>query len=82
MANGSNKKFFDFDLLKRVMRFAAPYKRRFFWSIALAIILAAFTPVRPILIQLTVDKYISGGIWNWVLLITIIQIGLLFVESA
>ena len=80
MANG-NKKFFDFDLLKRVMRFAAPYKRRFYWSIALAIILAAFTPVRPILIQVTVDKYISGGIWNWVLIITIIQIALLFVES-
>jgi hypothetical protein len=36
MANGINKKFFDFDLLKRVLRFAAPYKRRFYWSIALA----------------------------------------------
>jgi hypothetical protein len=33
MANGINKKFFDFDLLKRVLRFAAPYKRRFYWSI-------------------------------------------------
>ncbi|HEX6846343.1 MAG TPA: ABC transporter ATP-binding protein [Chitinophagaceae bacterium] len=81
MANGLNKKFFDFDLLKRVMRFAAPYKRRFYWSIALAIMLAAFTPVRPILIQITVDKYISGGLWNWVLIITIIQIALLFLES-
>jgi ATP-binding cassette subfamily B multidrug efflux pump len=81
MANGSNKKFFDFDLLKRVMRFAAPYKRRFYWSIALAIVLAVFTPVRPILIQITVDKYISGGIWNWVLIITIIQIAFLFLES-
>jgi ATP-binding cassette subfamily B multidrug efflux pump len=81
MANGRNKKFFDFDLLKRVMRYAAPYKRRFYWSIALAIILAAFTPVRPILIQLTVDKFIAQGIWKWVLTITIIQIALLFLES-
>lgn len=81
MANGINKKFFDFDLLKRVMRFAAPYKRRFYWSIALAIILAAFTPVRPILIQITVDKYITEGIWKWVLWITIIQIAFLFLES-
>jgi len=81
MANGTNKKFFDFDLLKRVMRFAAPYKRRFYWSIALAIILATFTPVRPILIQITVDKFISAGIWKWVLWITIIQIGFLFLES-
>jgi len=81
MANGLNKKFFDFDLLKRVMRYAAPYKRRFYWSIALAIILAAFTPVRPILIQLTVDKFIAHGIWSWVLIITIIQIAFLFLES-
>jgi ATP-binding cassette subfamily B multidrug efflux pump len=81
MANGTNKKFFDFDLLKRVMRFAAPYKRRFYWSIALAIILAVFTPVRPILIQVTVDKFIANGIWKWVLWITIIQIGFLFLES-
>jgi ATP-binding cassette, subfamily B, multidrug efflux pump len=81
MANVINKKFFDFDLLKRVMRFAAPYKKRFYWSIALAIILAVFTPVRPILIQITVDRFISGGIWKWVLIITIIQIAFLFLES-
>ena len=81
MTNVINKKFFDFDLLKRVLRFAAPYKRRFYWSIALAIILAVFTPVRPILIQITVDKYISGGLWKWVLIITIIQIGFLLLET-
>ena len=81
MANLINKKFFDLDLLKRVMRFAAPYKRRFYWSVALAIILAAFTPVRPILIQITVDKFISTGIWKWVLIITLIQIAFLFLEA-
>ena len=91
MANGINKKFFDFDLLKRVLRFAAPYKRRFYWSIAFAIILAAFTPVRPILIQLTVDKYIAGdknatffngfSITEMLVLITIIQILFLFLET-
>jgi len=91
MANGINKKFFDFDLLKRVMRFAAPYKRRFYWSIFLAIILAVFTPVRPILIQLTVDRYIAGdqnktylnglSITGMLILITVIQIVFLFVET-
>lgn len=82
MANGTNKKFFDFDLLKRVIRFAAPYKRKFYLSIALAIILAIFTPVRPILIQITVDKYISGRIVEMVVLVTIIQVALLFAETA
>lgn len=91
MANSTNKKFFDFDLLKRVLRFAAPYKRRFYWSIALAVILAAFTPVRPILIQLTVDRYIAGdknkgyfngfSITQMLVLITGIQILFLFLET-
>ena len=91
MANATTKKFFDFGLLKRVLRFAAPYKRRFWWSIALAIILAAFTPVRPILIQLTVDKYIAGdksktffndfSITQMLVFITIIQIAFLFLET-
>ena len=82
MANGKSKKFFDLDLLKRVVRYAAPYKRKFYFSIFLAIILAIFTPVRPILIQLTVDKYIAGGIAEMVVLVTIIQIGFLILESA
>ena len=46
-------------LLRRVLQFTKPYKRRFIGSIVLAIVLAAFTPVRPYLIQLTVDKYIA-----------------------
>jgi ATP-binding cassette subfamily B protein len=76
MANVINKKFFDFDLLKRVLRFAAPYKRRFYWSIALAIILAVFTPVRPILIQLQsklLQRYLGMGLW-----ITVIQLDFYF----
>jgi len=80
--NGKNKKFFDLDLLKRVVRYAAPYKRKFYISIFLAIVLAIFTPVRPILIQLTVDKYIAGHIAEMVILVTIIQIGFLILEAA
>jgi ATP-binding cassette subfamily B protein len=62
--------------------FAAPYKRKFYLSIFLAIVLAVFTPVRPILIQLTVDKYITGRIAEMVVLVTIIQIGFLVLETA
>ena len=81
MPDGIRNRFFDFELLKRVIRFAAPYKRRFFLSVLLAVVLAIFTPVRPILIQVTVDKYISGRIWEMVLLVTIIQVAFLFIET-
>ena len=73
--------FFDFALLKRVLRFASPYKRRFYFSIVLSIILAVFTPVRPFLIQRTVDIHIAGYDYSWVVIITIIQIAFLLLET-
>ena len=82
MATGVLKKVFDFDNLRRVFHFAAPYKKRFYTSIGLAVFLAIITPVRPYLIKITVDKFIANKMLDWVLWITVIQIGLLLVESA
>ncbi|MFL5811668.1 MAG: ABC transporter ATP-binding protein [Flavisolibacter sp.] len=76
------KNVFDVSLLKRVLEFTKPYKKRFIWSIILAVVLAAFTPIRPLLIQLTVDKYIAGRNYDWLIYITIIQIGFLIIETA
>jgi len=78
----SQKRFFDFALLRRVFHYAAPYKKKFYFSVVLAIILAAITPVRPFLIQLTVNKYILHSMRDMVIRITLIQIGLIFVETA
>lgn len=79
---GIAKKIFDFGLLKRVFRYAAPYKKRFYISIALAILLALFAPTRPLLIQITVNDFIQDGNLNWLIWITIIQVGLLLIETA
>jgi ATP-binding cassette subfamily B protein len=68
-------------LLKRVLQFAGPYKKRFYTSIVLAIVLAVLTPVRPYLIQLTVDKYITGKLAQALINITIIQILFLMIET-
>jgi ATP-binding cassette, subfamily B, multidrug efflux pump len=75
------KKTFDIALLKRVLQFTGPYRKVFIGSIAMAILLAAFTPVRPFLIQYTVDKFIGGKNLDWVIYITIIQIAFLLVET-
>lgn len=76
------KRFFDFGQLRRVFQYAAPYKKKFYLSVVLAIILAVITPVRPFLIQLTVNKYIVHSMKSMVINITLIQIGLLLVETA
>jgi ATP-binding cassette subfamily B multidrug efflux pump len=86
------KKFFDFALLRRVFRYAAPYRKKFYLSVCLAILLAIITPIRPLLIQLTVNDYIGGeknstffggklDLAGMIILITIIQIGIILVET-
>lgn len=74
--------FFDWKLLRRVMSYAAPYKTRFWISVILAIVLAALTPLRPLLIQRTVNEYIVGEVPRMVVLVTLIQLGIIIVETA
>ncbi len=77
----SKKRFFDIAQLKRVFRYAAPYKKKFYWSVVLAILLALITPLRPLLIQRTVNDYIANSVTSMVITITIIQVGLILVET-
>jgi ATP-binding cassette, subfamily B, multidrug efflux pump len=78
----SKKSFFDVALLRRVFQYAVPYKKKFYLSVVLAILLAIITPVRPYLIHLTVDKYIAESVTAMLINITLIQIGLLMIETA
>ncbi|GEO09449.1 ABC transporter ATP-binding protein [Segetibacter aerophilus] len=55
MSDAVKKKVFDFSLLRRVFQFVRPYNRYLIISIVLSILLAVFAPVRPYLINLTVD---------------------------
>jgi ATP-binding cassette, subfamily B, multidrug efflux pump len=85
----TKKNFFDFSLLRRVFRFASPYKNKFYWSICLAIFLAVISPVRPWLIQLTINRGLQPGAAFWFLQgagnviigITVIQLSLLIIET-
>ena len=85
------KKIFEFSLLGRVFRYAAPYKNRLYGSIALSVLLAILAPLRPWLIQVTMNSYIRRGLSpdvplkakmeEMIILITVLQIGLLLVET-
>lgn len=76
-----SKKRGGFSTLKRIFSFTRPYKSRLIASITLAIVLAAVAPVRPYLIQLSVDQYIVKGLLQSLIWITIIQVGILLVET-
>jgi len=75
-------KKFDIAVLRRVFSYASPYKRKFYLSVVLAILLAFITPVRPLLIQLTVNEYIAKNVRQMVINMTIIQIGIILAETA
>jgi len=74
-------KIFDFSLLRKVFRYASPYKNKFYLSIFLSIVLAVISPLRPYLIQVTVNDFIKDRNSYWLILITIIQIGMLLIET-
>lgn len=80
MSASPNK--FNLSVLRRVFGYAAPYKKKFYLSLTLAILLAILTPVRPYLIQVTVNEYVANSVGRMVITITLIQIGLILVETA
>ncbi|SEW16092.1 ATP-binding cassette, subfamily B [Chitinophaga sp. YR573] len=81
MENLAVKKVFNVSLLRRIFTFAVPYRRSFYMSMFLTVLLAVISPMRPYLIQLTVDKYIAGQLMQMLIGVTIIQILLLLVET-
>ena len=76
------KKLLDLSALKKVFAFAFPYKNKIYISILLSVILAVLSPLRPYLIQYTLNVFIEDKNMYWLILITIIQIGMLLVETA
>lgn len=75
------KQVFDFRLLGRIIRYASPYRRRLNSSIILAIVLAVMAPIRPWLINTTVNDYIQHNLTEMVIRITIFQIALIILET-
>lgn len=68
--------------LHRVFAYTRPYRSRFVWSVILSIVLAVMAPIRPMLIQYTINHIIREGLWNALVWITILQVGILLIETA
>lgn len=80
MARAAGKAY-DISLLKRILHYVAPYKRIFIWSVVLTISLALIAPLRPLLIQYTVDKYIFTNNYQGLLNITLFMLFLLILQT-
>lgn len=72
---------FDLKLLLRIFSYTRPYRSTFTLAVILAIILAAFAPIRPYIMQLSVDEYIRKNLWESLLIISTFHFVILITES-
>ncbi len=63
------------------MTFVQPYKGRFYVLIFLTLAIGLLTPLRPLLIQWTLDNQVAAGDYNGMVMMMLILVGLLFVQS-
>ena len=77
----SSGNIIDFKVLKRIMQFVKPYKARFYFVIVLTFLLGILTPIRPLLIQHTLDAHVQYGNYWAMVNIMLIILGLLVVQS-
>lgn len=68
-------------LLGKLFAFTKPYRGRFWISVMLSILLAVLAPVRPYLIQLAVDDYITNKLLEQLYWLCAIQVVILILES-
>ncbi|MDW3212297.1 MAG: ABC transporter ATP-binding protein [Reichenbachiella sp.] len=68
-------KILDFKVLKRIFVFVKPYMTQFWLLVLLTIALAILVPIRPYLIQVTIDNDVANGDFDGL----IFMIGLLIV---
>ena len=77
----NRRKLIDLSALRKVFSYALPYRNKIYLSIFLSIILAILSPLRPYFIQYTVNHFIADKNMYWLIMITVIQIGMLLVET-
>jgi ATP-binding cassette, subfamily B, multidrug efflux pump len=77
----SSGNIIDWSVLRRLMRFVAPYKGKFITVVFLTFVLGILTPIRPWLIQYTLDNHVAFGKYKEMVDFMIILLGLLLLNS-
>lgn len=77
----SSGNIIDWSVLKRLMRFVSPYKSRFYLVVFLTIAIGLLSPIRPLLIQYTLDKDVANGDYAAMVQMIALLFGLLIIQS-
>jgi ATP-binding cassette subfamily B protein len=71
----------DLKVLKRLFVFAKPYSRTFYFLIFLTVSLSIVGPIRPIIIQKTIDENVANGDYPGLVNMVLLLIGLLVLQA-
>jgi len=72
----------DLDILKRVLSYARPYRRVFWLTVVLTLVLASLAPLRPWLTQVALDRHVAHNDMPGLLRMTGLLCVILVVQSA
>jgi ATP-binding cassette subfamily B protein len=76
----SDSQKFNYSLLRRVMAMVKPYKRVFYFTVLLTLVLAPLAVLRPKLVEKMVDDYIVAGDTRGLTVIACVILGVLIME--
>ena len=74
-------KIVDWNVLRRLLQFVRPYRWHFLALIVLTVLSAALVPLRPYLIQYTIDHEVAAGDYRGLVMMIYLLIGVLFVHA-
>ena len=74
-------KAWDLKLFQRVFKYVRPYRKEFYFTALLVIVLAILAPIRPFLIQHMIDEKVSVSDIEGVRNITLLLIGVMIFEA-
>lgn len=77
----SSGNIIDWKVLRRILQFIRPYRGRFYFLVLLTVLLGVLTPLRPLLIQYTLDAHVAAGKYWEMVNVMLLILGLLVIQS-
>src|SRR3569832_2177783 len=81
MARTVSGKAIDIPILRRIFAYTKPYQGSFYLSVFLTLFLAFLTPIRPVLVQYTVDRFILKGDTVGLIRMSLIMVALTLMQA-
>jgi ATP-binding cassette subfamily B protein len=78
----SSGNIIDWSVLRRLMKFVTPYRGRFYFLIFLTLAIGLLSPLRPLLVQWTLDTDVAAGDYQGMTRMMIVLLVLLIIQSA